>query len=109
MSDDSSGAEPTNFAELEQRTLQAFNRWHSFHEDLIKLGEFATWLSENEHQVDLVSFFVIDGPNTDNYREALGHQTDFLDGLRQMLEDTVNMIDEFQRRQDEQEEQETKE
>jgi len=98
---DGSDSDPKNFADLEQKTLQAFNRWHSFHEDLIKLGDFATWLGDDDHQVDLVSFFVIDAENTDNYRNALKHQVDFLEGVRQMLEATLNMVDEFQRRREE--------
>jgi len=98
VTDDS--ADGGNFAAMEKRLVDAFEIWHRFHEDLLRLGEFSTWLSDDDNQIDLVTFFVTDSENTEKYRQALGHQREFLDGVRQMIEGAAEMLDEYVARKD---------
>jgi hypothetical protein len=84
------------YQDFEKKTVEAFNRWHRFHEDLLKLGDFSTWLSDGENQVDLVTFFALDSDNVPNYSRALVHQADFLAALQQMIDHTRAMLEEYE-------------
>jgi hypothetical protein len=92
------------YQDFEKKTVEAFNRWHRFHEDLLKLGDFSTWLSDDENQVDLVTFFALDKENVPSYNRALTHQGDFLGALQQMIEHTKAMLEDYESGKDGQEE-----
>ena len=84
------------FRDIEKGMLEAFERWHRFHEDLLKLGDFSNWLSESENQVDLVTFFALDKDSGTSYRQALEHQKMFLSAIQQLLEQIETMFDEYE-------------
>ncbi len=100
MSDDSDNDVDKQYQDFERKTVDAFNHWHSFHEDLQKLGDFATWLSDSENQVDLVTFFALDKENTESFDKALVHQTEFLTALQQLIEMTHKMFLEYEGREE---------
>ena len=89
------------YQDFERQTVDAFHRWHAFHEDLLKLGDFSTWLSDTENQVDLVTFFALDSTNTPNYRDAVEHQAAFLTAMHELLTHVTTMMDEYQVKKDE--------
>lgn len=95
MSDDSDNDVDRQYQDFERKTVDAFNHWHAFHEDLQKLGDFATWLSDSENQVDLVTFFALDKGNTESFDKALAHQSEFLAALQQLVEMTHKMFLEY--------------
>ena len=91
--------EPKNFQELEKRTVDAFNRWHQFHNDLVKLGDFVTHFDTQDQLVDLVSFFVMDEENTVKYRDAIENQIAFLAGVSDSLNTLLTTLDEYEEKQ----------
>lgn len=98
MSDDSQN--PTSeYADMDPDAVAAFNTWHTFNDDLVKLGEFVTWLSDADNQASLVTFFLMDKDNLQKYQDGLKYQRDFLSGLEQMLEATQQTITEVMARQ----------
>lgn len=99
VSDNSNGSDGENFEDVEKQTIDAFNQWHRFHENLIKLGDFTTWWEDGENKVDLVTFFVLDGESLATYKDALQQQIDFLDELRAVLSNAQDMIDQYQEKQ----------
>ncbi len=82
----------TQYSEFERKTVDAFNRWHGFHEDLLKLGDFSTWLSVPENQVDLVTFFALDKDNRESFTEALTNQAEFLAAMQALVTSTQDML-----------------
>ncbi len=80
------------YDEFERKTVDAFNQWHGFHEDLLKLGDFSTWLSDSENQVDLVTFFALDQENRDSFDAALANQAEFLGAMQALMEATRAML-----------------
>jgi hypothetical protein len=82
----------TSYGEFERKTVDAFNRWHGFHEDLLKLGDFSTWLSDQENQVDLVTFFALDKENRESFNDALTNQIEFLAAMQGLMESTMEML-----------------
>jgi len=80
------------YDEFERKTVDAFNRWHAFHEDLLKLGDFSTWLSDSENQVDLVTFFALDADNRESFDMALTNQAEFLAAMQALMEATREML-----------------
>lgn len=97
MAEDPNGDPEKRFRDIEKKTLDAFDRWHRFHEDLLKLGDFSNWLSESENRVDLVTFFALDKEHGDSYRKALAHQKMFLSAMGELLEQIEAMYDEYER------------
>ena len=89
------------YKDFERQTVDAFHRWHTFHEDLLKLGDFSTWLSDTENQVDLVTFFALDAANTPSYRKAVEHQAAFLTAMQELLAHINTMMDEYETKKDE--------
>jgi len=101
LTDDTQGDDSSTYSNMEPAAVAAFDAWHKFHEDLLKLGEFSTWLAEGDNQIDLVSFFVIDAVNLEKYKDGLKHQIDYLGALQQMLDSTLDTIQEYEKRQTE--------
>ncbi len=101
MTEDTGNDVDTQYQDFERQTVDAFNRWHAFHEDLLKLGDFSTWLSDTENQVDLVTFFALDADNTPNYRQAIEHQSMFLSAMHELLGQITAMMDEYASKTDE--------
>lgn len=101
MSDENGNDADKQYQDFERQTVDAFQRWHAFHEDLLKLGDFTTWLSDTENQVDLVTFFALDANNTPNYRKAIEHQTAFLTAMQELLDHISTMMDEYESKKDE--------
>lgn len=95
MTDDSQASDGERYRAMEKKALDAFNTWHRFHEDLLKLGDFSAWLGERDNQIDLVTFFALDKDNLDSYEKGLKSQVDFLEGMRQMIQSTRTMLDEY--------------
>lgn len=95
MTENTGNDADTQYQDFERQTVDAFNRWHAFHEDLLKLGDFSTWLSDTENQVDLVTFFALDSDNTPNYRQAIAHQASFLTAMQELLGQITAMMDEY--------------
>ncbi len=96
MTDTATATDANEYGEMERQTLDAFTRWHAFHESLIDMGGFANWLSGGEHSIDLVTFFALDSENTASYKQALSDQAAFLDGLKQMLDATRETLEGFE-------------
>ena len=90
-----------DYNNLEGGLINAFSTWHNFHEDLVKLGDFSAWLSDIDNHTDLVTFFALDDGNSADYKKALTHQIEFLDGLRQMLEDVQDTVNTYAEQNDE--------
>lgn len=101
MNEDLGNDADKQYQDFERQTVDAFNRWHTFHEDLLKLGDFSTWLSDTENQVDLVTFFALDSDNTGNYRKAVEHQAAFLTAMNELLEHITTMMDEYETKKEE--------
>jgi len=101
VNDNTGGNDDRQYHDFERQTVEAFNRWHAFHEDLLKLGDFSTWLSDTENQVDLVTFFALDADNTANYRKAVEHQDSFLTAMHELLAHITTMMDEYETKKDE--------
>jgi len=94
MTNDSNDAGKAKPA-FDPKAVQAFERWHQFHQDLLKLGDFSAWLDEPDNRVDLVSFFAFDKTNMETYALALRHQLDFVDALRSNLSVTSELLAPF--------------
>lgn len=92
MTEGSDNDVSTPYDEFERKTVDAFNRWHGFHEDLLKLGDFSTWLSDSENQVDLVTFFALDKENRESFNDALTNQIEFLAAMQGLMESTMGML-----------------
>lgn len=101
MNEDLGNDADKQYQDFERQTVDAFNRWHAFHEDLLKLGDFSTWLSDTENQVDLVTFFALDSDNTANYRKAIEHQAAFLTAMNELLAHITTMMDEYETKKEE--------
>jgi hypothetical protein len=101
VSDETGNDADRQYKDFERQTVDAFHRWHTFHEDLLKLGDFSTWLSETENQVDLVTFFALDAQNTPSYRQAVEHQGAFLTAMQELLAHISTMMDEYETKKDE--------
>ena len=99
MTDESQGQGDNPYGAMDKKAVDAFDTWHKFHEELLKLGEFSTWLAEQDNQIDLVTFFVLDSENLPNYKHGLEHQMQFLDGLRDMLQATLASLEEYEKKQ----------
>ena len=97
MTDNASDS--AKFEGVEEQTIEAFNKWAEFHEHLIKLGEFPTWLAEGENKVDLVTFFALDLEELETYKNALEQQIAFLEELKAVLANVGEMIDQYQDKQ----------
>ena len=95
MSQTANAAQGADYAAMERSLIHAFSTWHNFHEELVKIGNFSTWLSDIDNHTDLVTFFALDDDNTPDYKKALSHQIEFLDGLRQMLEDVQETVETY--------------
>lgn len=94
---DSADTNATNqYKQMEREVIDAFETWHRFHEDLLRLGDFTTWLAQNDSQVNLVTFFNLDTENTEGYDQALTHQIEFLDNVKALLQQTTDMFREYQ-------------
>lgn len=96
MAEDPNSEPDRRYRDLERKTIDAFDRWHRFHEDLLKLGDFSSWLSESDNRVDLVTFFALDKQHAESYRKALAHQKMFLSAMGELLEQIEAMFDEYE-------------
>jgi hypothetical protein len=96
VAEDRNSESDRGYRDIEKKTIDAFDRWHRFHEDLLKLGDFSNWLSESENRVDLVTFFALDKEHAESYRKALAHQKMFLAAMGELLEQIEAMFDEYQ-------------
>jgi len=85
----------TDYSAMEEGLINAFSTWHTFHEELVKIGDFSSWLSDIDNHTDLATFFALDDGNSADYKLALKHQIEFLDGLRQMLEDVEGTVNTY--------------
>jgi hypothetical protein len=100
VSDESGNDVENQYKNLESQAVEAFNRWHAFHENLLKLGDFSSWVSEDDNRVDLVTFFALDKENLENYRSALDNQSEFLSAMNELVGQIRTMLDEYESRQD---------
>lgn len=103
MSDSSDESAKNQYKAMEREVIDAFETWHRFHEDLLRLGDFTTWMAQEENQVNLVTFFTLDEENADSYEQALTHQIEFVDNIRTLLNQTKDMLVEYNTRQEDQE------
>ena len=94
MSDESQNS-ADRYAGMDPTTVEAFNRWHKFNDDLLTLGDFVAWLSDADNQAELVTFFMMDQSNIKSYQDGLQYQIDLLLGVRQMLESTQSTMNDL--------------
>lgn len=99
VTDESGNDVENQYKNFERQTVEAFNKWHAFHENLLNLGDFLAWVSEDENRVDLVTFFALDKDNIDHYRGALDNQTDYLSAMIQLVEQIKVMLAEYEAQQ----------
>ena len=100
LTDESGNDIENQYKNFERQTVEAFNRWHAFHENLLKLGDFSSWVSEDDNRVDLVTFFALDKENVENYRSALDNQSEFLTAMNELVDGIKTMLDEYEAKQD---------